>query len=120
MPAKNMMATGTLQRDSHYATNQWKVIEVGFVGKQTNAKDGYFGDIHFPDDISHGTLELQSIGQYGVWYSDGASHTMDFDSISITPSLTVGNIAWIKIPTTNITGSNSIVWLRLHLQYRVT
>ena len=114
------MAAGTLHRDSRYATDQWKYIEVVFVGRQTNAKDGYFGDIHFPDDISHGTLELQSIGQYGVWYSDGASHTMDFDSISISDSLTTGNIAWIKIPTTNITGSNSIVWLRLHLYYRVT
>ena len=95
-------------------------METTYVGRQTNAKDGYFGDIHFPEDVSHGTLEITNIGQYGVWYSDGASHTMDFSAVEIYHNMTVGNIAWLKIPATNITVSSSIVWLRLHFSYRVT
>lgn len=120
--AKNWMAKRTIERDSRYATSEWTHIETVFFGKGTNAKDAYYGSITLPHDVSNGTFEFEVTAQYGNWFSDGASHTVDLANAYLVTGFgqPFYNIIWIAIPTTNISLSSSVCWMRLHIRYRVT
>jgi len=85
-----------------------------FVGKGTNAKDGYFGNIILDKPVHSGTtVKLKAdFTQYGTWYSDNASHTLD-NTADITAATVNGNTVWFTIPASNVTTANSIAWIRL-------
>lgn len=85
-----------------------------FVGKATNALDGYFGCVILDKPVGSNVTAILSSGftNYGTWYSDGASHTIDA-SEAITEAAKKENTLWFKIPATNITSAASIAWIRL-------
>jgi hypothetical protein len=86
-------------------------VETTFTGKATNAKDGYFGAIILPKAVKSGlTITISNASQYGYWYSDGASHTLSFNSITNIAAKV--NALWFKIPATNISDAASLAWLR--------
>lgn len=86
-------------------------VETTFTGKATNAKDSYFGAIILPKAVKSGlTITISNASQYGYWYSDGASHTLSFNSITNIAAKV--NALWFKIPATNISDANTLAWLR--------
>lgn len=111
----------TITRDTHYATSEYKTVEVVFVGRANNARTAFYGSVCLPDDVSNGTFEWTDMIEWGSWYSDGASHTLDFSGVTNPASMVnTDNIVWFFIPATNISSASTICWLRLHFSYRVT
>lgn len=107
-------ATNALNSNSTYNAGSSIKIQQVFVGKSTNAKDGYFGSIILDKPVASGTTVKLKAGfeQYGAWYSDGASHIVN-GSADITAMQVNRHTIWFSIPVSNITATNSIAWIRL-------
>lgn len=93
-------------------------VEDTFVGKGTNDGSGYYGAVTLPKTIPTGkNVEITEAIQYGVWASDGQSHTLDLSNIgTITPR---GSLLWFKIPATAVQ-TNSIAWVRIVVKGKIT
>ena len=99
---------------SPYKAGESVSFQQVFVGKATNAKDGFFGSIILDRPVGTGvTAKLKSgFVNYGNWYSDGASHTFN-NSSDVTSAQQSNNAVWFNLPATGITSANAIAWLRL-------
>lgn len=85
-----------------------------FVGKATNAKDGYYGSIVLDKKVASGVTVTLRAGftNYGTWYSDGASHTIT-TSNAIVSDQVLGNTVFFRIPASNISSASTLAWIRL-------
>lgn len=103
----------TLNNSLTYKTGDTVNVHAPFIGKATVALDGYFGSIYLPRPVSSSSLTatLSSLSQYGEYYSDGASHSIDLTAIDRIEL--IRNVMWFRIPATNITNANSFAWIRL-------
>lgn len=100
------------ENTEYYAGEQIRSYDT-FVGKGTQGQDGYYGCVVLPKTVPAGaSVTIDSISQFGTWFSDGQSHTVDLDNIdTIAPER---NLLWFKIPATNVQ-TNSIMWCRISL-----
>lgn len=98
-----------------YAGTTINNIQVPFTGKATSDKTGFFGGIILPKQLNSGVTNatFSNAANYGAWYSDGMSHTLDLANIVYVEKHY--NVLWAKIPATNIDSTNGIAWIRLNV-----
>ena len=98
-----------------YKAGDTIILQAPFIGKATNAMDGFFGAIYLPNPVSSNSLNatLNNVAQYGIFFSDGADHTVTLSEIN---NITFNyNVMWFRIPATGITNANTFAWFRLQL-----
>ena len=108
-------AINALNSKLTYKAGDTIILQAPFIGKATNAMDGFFGAIYLPNPVSSNSLNatLNNVAQYGIFFSDGADHTVTLSEIN---NITFNyNVMWFRIPATGITNANTFAWFRLQL-----
>lgn len=111
------MATSIIKADAAYRTGTSIGTQDCSIFRTMAAKDGFYGIIHFNKDFTGKTVSVASAATYGTWYSDGKSHTLDLENVTVLEVHEMNVL--IKIPADNIT-SDGIAFIRMQITLSVS